>query len=209
MKLTVKQKMQDWINYYESDSNILMSSSPYAYIQNEKFEDIKNLGPEYLPYILKEVEQNQFAVFALWGIKDISKAVNFPKWYSDDECVRTWNQYVERLPEKFNKLKEELYSETDSEKIKLKSKGLKELGYLALPFIVNENNSKMDNIAKQLFRENINQISYSEIKSSNSQSKNVTLEEKVNTKLQNYRELMKANENIKNIDLYKVNIKYN
>jgi hypothetical protein len=208
MKITANQKVQNWITYYESNDKILMSSSPYAYIQNEKFEEIKNLGPEYLPYILKEIEQESFAVFALWGIKDISKAVNLPKWDSDGECVRIWNQYVESFPERLNKLKKELYSETDPDKINTRSKELKELGYLALPFIVEENNTRMDIIAKELFRENIKQVSYAEFKAGTSQNANTTIEEKVNSKLKNYRELIKVNENIKNIDLYKINIKY-
>lgn len=108
----------------------------------------------------------------------------------------------------FNTLKRELYSETDPDKINIKSKELKDLGYLVLPFIVEENNTKMDTIAKQLFRENIKQVSYSEFKIGSSESESATLEEKVNSKLKSYKELMKINKNIKNLDLFKINVKY-
>lgn len=208
MKSLVNKKVQAWITYYESNDRILMSSNPYAYLQNEKFEEIKNLGPEYMPYILKEIGENPAAVFALWEIKDISKAYNLPKWDSDDQCVSIWNQYVESFPEEFNKLKKELYSETDPKKIKLKSQEIKDLGYLALPFIVEENNERMDTIAKQLFRDNINQVSYSESNMNSPQSENTTIEEKIDSKLKNYKALVELNKNIGSLNKFKINIKY-
>lgn len=121
MKNEVSQKVQAWIEYYKSNDAILRSSSPYSYIDNDKFEEIKNLGAECLPYILRQIENDPAAIFALWGLEGITKVKDLPKWDSDDQCVSIWNNYLDNLPSKFNEIKEDLYSTIDAEKNKNKN----------------------------------------------------------------------------------------
>ena len=192
MKNEVSQKFQAWIEYYKSNDTILKSSSPYSYIENDKFEEIKNLSPEYLTYILREIENEPSAVFALWGLKGISKVKDLPKWDSDDQCVSIWNSYIENLPLKFNEIKKELYTTVDAEKIKLKTQEIVDLGYPALPLIMEEDNIKMEAVKEILFKQNSNEND----------------EEKANKEIAHYKEVLKKNTKIKELESFKINREY-
>lgn len=205
MKKTAQEKIRAWVSYYKKDPYLILSSNPYAYFDNEKFKDVLNLGPEYIPYLLREIEHEDGASQAVWAIRDISKAKSLPKYVTTPECASVWNSYVEAFSAKFDKLKKELYSEANPEKFRLKAEEIKALGFLALPFIASEDNSKMDEIAKQLFKENIKQLSYFEIKEEKLQSEDISLEEKADIKLKDYKKLIKLNKKISNLELYKIN----
>jgi hypothetical protein len=205
MKETAHEKVQAWVSYYKKDPYLILSSNPYAYFDNEKFQEVINLGPEYMPHILREIEHEDGASQAVWAIRDISKAKSLPKYVTTRECASVWNSYVEAFPAKFDKLKEELYYEADPEKLKAKSEEIRALGFLILPLIAAENNSKLDEIAKELFKENIKQLSYYEIKAKNLQGEDITLEEKADIKLKNYKKIIKLNKNLRNLELYKIN----
>jgi hypothetical protein len=188
MKNQVSQKIQAWIEYYRSKDAIMMSSAPYSYIENDKFQEIENLGPEYLPYILREIENEPSAVFALWGLNGIAKVKDLPIGDSDPQCVSFWNNYIENLPSKLNELKEDLYSTNNTEKIKLKTQEIVDLGYPVLPLIMEEDNIKMKEVEKALFKqENIK----------------INDEETINKKINAYKKLMKSNHKIKYLDSYK------
>ena len=204
MKETAHEKIQAWVSYYKKDPYLILSSNPYVYFDNEEFKEVLNLGPEYIPYILREIEHEDGASQAVWAIRDISKAKSLPKYVTTPECASVWNSYVEAFSAKFDKLKKELYSETDPEKFRFKAEEVKALGFLALPFIAAENNSKMDEIAKQMFKENIKQLSYFEIKAEKLQSEDISLKEKADIKLKDYKKLIKLNKNISNLELYKI-----
>lgn len=192
MKIEASQKVQAWIEYYKSNDSILKSSSPYAYIKNDKFQEIKNLSPEYLPYILREIESEPSAVFALWGLKEITKVKDLPNWDSDDQCVSIWNSYIENLPLKFNEIKEDLYATNDEEKIKIKTQEIVDLGYPALPLIMEEDNIKMKEVKEILFKQNYKEND----------------EEKINEKIDHYKEVMKKNTKIKGLQSLKIKREY-
>jgi hypothetical protein len=192
MKNEVSQKVQAWIEYYKSNDTILRSSSPYSYLDNDKFEEIKNLGPEYLPYILREIENDPGAIFALWGLEGITKVKDLPKWDSDDQCVSIWNSYIDNLHSKINEIKKDLYSTTDAEKIKVKTQEIVDLGYPVLPLIIEEDNIKMREVEKALFKQNIK----------------MNDEATINKKILDYKALMKKNNKIKGLESFKIKRKY-
>lgn len=209
MSKIAAEKVKGWIDYYKADDKILLSGSPIAYIKNDKFEEIINLGPEYLPYVMKEIEKDPFAVSALWGLKDISKAKSLAIGESDGQCVQLWNSYVNELPEKFNKLKKELYEASDSELIKQKTQEIVDLGYLALPLMADENNSKMDKVLMEFFKDNFNHKYYWVLGERELQKIDTDKEKKINAIIKNYKELNKKNKKLKNMEFYKINRKYN
>lgn len=203
MKNEVSQKIQSWIAFYKNNDSILRSSSPYTYINNDKFEEIKNLSPEYLPYILREIENEPSAIFALWGLNEITRVKHLPRWDSDDQCVSIWNNYIETLPSKFNELKEDLYSTTDEQKIKLKTQEIVDLGYPVLPLILKEDNIKIKEIEKALFMQSITEVSYEKANKEELENIKTNEEEKINEKINAYKYLMKYNK-IKGLEAFKI-----
>jgi hypothetical protein len=204
MKNQVSQKVQAWIAYYSSKDSIMMSSAPYSYIENDKFQEIKNLGPEYLPYILKEIENEPAAVFALWNLREITKVKDLPDWDSDVQCVSIWNNYIDNLPSKLNELKEDLYAATDEQEIKIKTQEIVDLGYPVLPLIIEEDNIKMDEVEEALFAENINEISYENLNKDNKENIKINDEAIINKKIHDYKVLVKKNKKIKELESFKI-----
>ena len=67
------KKIQAWIDYCRSQPEIGLSSNPGTATQTEQYKAIENLGVEYLPYMVKYVEERPEYVCFFFNIRNIKK----------------------------------------------------------------------------------------------------------------------------------------
>jgi|GEM_PF-744576 len=133
------KKVQEWIDYCRSQPEICFSSYNASSIETEQFKEIENLGIEYLPYMLKYIEENQGFNSSALIVAVQKNAKTYIKNYSSPiEWRDGWNEYTKALPEKVQSIKEEIYKDNSKENVKMKKDELVKFGVLAIPLILED-----------------------------------------------------------------------
>lgn len=134
MQETVENLTINWGKAMSNDVSILSSSNPTVYLNSPEFKKIKDLGPEYLPYIIKEIENgNQILA---WAMGDITKAKINEQWETSGQWLSLWNKHLEILPDKFNEIKESIKNDKSESNLNKQKVELMNLGLPALPYIL-------------------------------------------------------------------------
>ncbi len=148
MQETVDNLTANWGKAMSNDISILSSSNPTVYLNLPEFKKIKDLGPEYLPYIIKEIE-NENQILA-WGMGDNTKAKINEQWETSEQWLSLWNKHLENLPDKFNEIKESIKNDKSEKNLNKQKVELMNLGLPALPYILDsiDTDNKDDSIEK-------------------------------------------------------------
>lgn len=123
-KMSVEAKVKNNLTkIFEADRNVIVSSNPYSYTNNEYYKDIVDMGMDAVEVLLKDecVDKTSLdgyvaaiAVSEITGV-DI-QSISGKDWETAEEFWNEWDKVLEEMPDKFEKILNEEDAEEKLEK---------------------------------------------------------------------------------------------
>ncbi|MFZ5988130.1 MAG: hypothetical protein ACOYWZ_13530 [Bacillota bacterium] len=138
LRQEVDRRIQEWQDYCNQDILIASEANIKGKYENDKFEAIASLGPEYIPYLIEVIEKDSgitgYSLVA--AVQRISK-VSLKEWDRTTVWLGMWNKHLKTVSIKINELKE-AFKQNNTKNIELKMEDVKKLGIPAVPYLIQE-----------------------------------------------------------------------
>lgn len=106
-----RKEVSEPVERWKTETKSLKSSNPFDYTHTPAFQELTGLGPDYLPYLMESVEQDQsLTSFVLTdAVIKVSKAKEAKTFVYENSgaFVVKWKEYERSIPERYNKIKEQ------------------------------------------------------------------------------------------------------
>lgn len=148
------------------DTKTLMNSSPYAYIDNEYYENIVALGFEAVPILQDKSENKEFSslnsYISALAIQEITACdlyeITGVDFETADEFYKLWEETMQEMPQKMEEIVQNTEMETADKKKEFKKYGIFGEAFLKETLVEGKKQFVDDSVNCKYTKEDINQL---------------------------------------------------